>query len=366
MAGASAKKVARPSLTKKVTKDDEPEEQKTDSDRDGDTPPGRDSSPSSPRRTESDADGSGVGLATVASGDSEDKSGGDEKKDEDKWLREAISKTKIKRLKTLLRGFKFEDFDGLCSPMMEETPDDFELLALHLERLEVEALRHQKQNPEKAEDFKVVADKAVAAADNIITRINATELAAQFYMLPDPEATDESTKRKKLDERKGYLLAALFRKTRIIERSIPESKDGEEVAAKGDSKEETSSKEEGSAKSGEDEAFVHAMKELRRWISVDGRGFMPLIARSSVTKIASTTSEDLALFGAKREIRRKRYGAALKILDIFYGAPPFKQNFSEKGADLRLTVLSALGWDHAVDHEKRRKTVRFPTHWAVY
>ncbi len=84
---------------------------------------------------------------------------------------------------------------------------------------------------------------------------------------------------------------------------------------------------------------------------------MPLIARISVTRIASIidTSEDLALFGAKREIRRKRYGAALKILDIFYGDPPFKQNFSEKEADLRLTV-----------HEKRRNTVRFPTHWVLY
>ena len=209
-------------------------------------------------------------------------------------LAEEIRDLKVARLADLHDDP--ESFDRLADEILADWPDH---LPVYLERL---------RRLDGAD-----SDAVVAAADEVIDRIDQTALAAYFGVSideDDPEAQDEH---ERMVKRKGMLVEALGRKAGALLDKAEESGGDDAVSA-----------------------FDVAFDELRAW--------------------ADPTDDDHLSLSVRAERLHGRLGRALEMVEGGLAKPDADEELYE----VRLELLDELGWSQWVEYERRWDLIRFP------
>ncbi|CDF36771.1 unnamed protein product [Chondrus crispus] len=282
------------------------------------------------------------------------------------WFEEAVRKLKVKRLRSLLKRRKISEFEILYQSMEEKYPRDIELVLLGLEKLDVQGCSESRKNKGSDAHKEILKDLA-SKADKVISRMDACGIATHFGMMIDPESKEEACQRKKFEKKKGQLVEALFRKARAL-CELSNSDVSADMASTGigSSTEKDEYKGDESVAKAAPDDFENAIKQLCRWVTLDGKGSIPGSSRSATLRDGSVTNEDLLLLAAKREVRRKRCGVALKLMDTFYGALPSKTIESKEMSVFKETLLQTLEWEHLKEAEFCTRVMKFPNHRAPY
>eukprot|EP00178_Gracilaria_changii_P027653 TRINITY_DN899_c0_g1_i1.p1 TRINITY_DN899_c0_g1~~TRINITY_DN899_c0_g1_i1.p1 ORF type:complete len:1714 (-),score=192.31 TRINITY_DN899_c0_g1_i1:865-6006(-) len=292
--------------------------------------------------------------------------------DPDKWFEDAARKLRLKRLRSLLKESKFLAFDTLFTSLLVKYQEDTEFLLLNLERFDVNAARLYRKEG-LTDGFLESVDRVVQTADAICRNLNPTAVAAHFGMMIDTENSEEVSRRKQFETKKSQLIEATFRKARALcLSSLPH-----QIALAGDfiptDKQCTLiNGQHGSRSSSEnidkntDDRCEQAFKDLIRWVTLDGKGSMPGSSSKSEMCDGSATSEDLALLGALREVRRGQLGFALRILDNYYGGGSSRRIEALGVISFREALFRQLGWTHIADRERVYARVRHPMHFAPF
>ena len=200
-------------------------------------------------------------------------------------------------------------FESLAARLLKKDPDNLDVLQLVLHRLDT--IDHHRNR------LAVV----VAAADDLIEKVDQEALATELGRRADPENTEAAKRRKAAKRRREILVDALYRKGRALGyMKLPD------VIAKHPIADPEA----------HDKAFEANFAELRTWVD--------------------TTGEKYFLLHVRRERHLHRYGNALKLLNKYIGAsPPDYRHFKK-----RRDIYGELGWTHLWEYEKRRLVIRFP------
>ncbi|KAI0566974.1 Peptidase S8/S53 [Gracilaria domingensis] len=290
----------------------------------------------------------------------------------DKWFEDAARKLRLKRLRSLLKESKFSTFDTLCTSLREKYQEDTEFLLLNLERHDVHAARLYRKDG-LTDSFREIVDRIVQIADTISRNLNPTAVATHFGMMVDTENSEEVSRRKQFETKRAQLIEALFRKTRALCLcSLPNlttfasnsaATSVQSTAENGQHEDCSSSEHMG--KDTEDKC-EQAFKDLIRWVTLDGKGSMPGSSAKAEMRDGSTTSEDLALLGALREVRRGQLGFALRVLDNYYGGGSSRRTEAQIVITFREALFGRLGWTQLADRERDYARVRYPKHFAPF
>eukprot|EP00177_Eucheuma_denticulatum_P002969 GFKZ01005341.1.p1 GENE.GFKZ01005341.1~~GFKZ01005341.1.p1 ORF type:complete len:1189 (-),score=169.04 GFKZ01005341.1:297-3863(-) len=265
--------------------------------------------------------------------------------DPDQWFEEAARKLKVKKLRSVLKERKFGEFDRICEPMLKKYPEDNEILLLKMERFDVESCREHRRNG-LSDVFRKLSWQLLHSAEVLIERIDAEALAAHFGMMIDPESSSEMNQRKSFENKRNQLVEGLFRKCRTICHLSgwrDETKKGER-----------------------DAEFEKSLKDLGRWVSLDGNGHLGAWAGSGKMGDGTSTNEDLLLIVVGREEGRGRYGLALKLMENFYGSGSTKKAESIEMSQVREDLLVKLNWTHLAQTEVNSRVLRFPHGFTPY
>lgn len=286
-----------------------------------------------------------------------EKAGGDRtvEQNPDKWFEDAVRKLRVKRLRSLLKERKCDEFDKLYETMEEKYAEDVEILMLEIERLDVQSCGEYRKSG-ASEEYMKLAKKLVTKVDEVIERLDTTAVATHFGMMIDPDSSAEADQRKSFETRRNQLVEALFRKSRALLNMSWAAKQGklkEEGEEESDGNKET---EQG----WEMDDCNKCIKELGRWVSVDGKGSMPGATNEEKMKDGTVSSEDLLLLVVRKEERRNRFGMALKLMENFYGSAGSKRMESAEMIRMRERLFEKLGWSHLEETERNSKVLTFP------
>ena len=171
------------------------------------------------------------------------------------------------------------------------------------------------------EDRKKHLPKVVAAADAVIATIDEDRLATELGRRANPEDSEASDRRKKIERMRDDLVDALYRKGRALGyMELPDVIAEHPIA---DPEQH-------------DRDFEANFAELRKWVD--------------------TTEKDYVLLHIRRERRHKRFGNALKLLNELIAKSPSNYWHFKKRRD----IYEQLGWTHLHDNARRWLTIRFP------
>ena len=231
-------------------------------------------------------------------------------------LASRIRKLKLAELEHLAAtGKDWKKFASICGPMLKEKPADFDVLKLKLKFLD-----HVKYRKERL-------PKVVEAADAVLAQIDTSKLATHFGTNINPEDPKAVALRKKMESRRSLLRDTLYRKGRALGYM-----ELEEVIAKHPIAD----------KKAHNKAFESNFAELRKWADVEAKEYMLLCVR--------------------RDRRRKRYGAALKLLSKHIPGSTPNYWYIKKRRDL----FEQLGWKHLWQYERRHLIIGFPKAYAPF
>ncbi|CAN8073947.1 unnamed protein product [Agarophyton chilense] len=288
----------------------------------------------------------------------------------DKWIEDAARKLRLKRLRLFLKENKFQAFDALFASFLDKYQEDPEFLLLNLERHDVNAAKLYRTEGLTG-GFREAVERIEQVADAVCRILNPSAVAAHFGMMVDTENPDEVSRRKQFESKRSQLIEASFRKARALcLRSLPyqSSLAGQVMdrtdqgsGGNGQCHDTSSSPNENGKKSMHADGCEQAFKDLIRWVTLDGKGSLPGSSKSEVCD-GSTTSEDLALLGALREVRRGQLGFALRILDTYFGSGSSKKPEAQSIVRFREALFRKLRWTYLADRERVYARVRFPMH----
>lgn len=265
--------------------------------------------------------------------------------DPDQWFEEAARKLKVKKLRSVLKEKKFGEFDRICEPMLKKYPEDNEILLLRIERFDVESCWEHRRNG-LSEEYRKLSWQLLHSAEVLIERIDAEAVAAHFGMMIDPESSSEMIQRKSFENKRNQLVEGLFRKCR----TVCHLSAWRDETKKGD----------------RDAEFEKSLKDLGRWVSLDGKGHLGGWSGSGKMGDGTSTNEDLLLIVVGREEGRGRYGLALKLMENFYGVGSSKKAESIEMSQVREELLGKLGWTHLAEGEVCSRVLRFPRSFTPY
>lgn len=292
--------------------------------------------------------------------------------DPDKWFDNAVRKLRLKKLRSLLKDGKFESFDAVFNSLPEKCGGDVEFMMANLERYDLESAKMYRTEGVTS-TFRERVIRIVEIADAISSNLDPFSVATHFGMLIDTENSEDVSKRKQFEIKRTQLIEAAFRKARAlclrnaachpgVSEGMPSTSD-ELTGVNGERHEGTESDRSGNE---EDDASDQAFKELARWVTLDGKGTMPGSSSRSDMCDGSTTSEDLALLGARREVRRGRPGFALRVLDNYYGSGSSRKTEAQAVLRFREAIYKELGWIYLAEEERSYAKVRYPLHHAPF
>ncbi|KAG9146521.1 hypothetical protein Leryth_023879 [Lithospermum erythrorhizon] len=237
-------------------------------------------------------------------------------------LEEEVRDAKIKVLSSLSQGTDEEqsEWKKLSISLKEEYPKYTPLLAKILEGLLTQS---------NADDDVHLYEEIIDAADEVVSSIDKDELAKYFAHKSDPEEEGAETTKKKMESTRDQLVEALYQKGMALA----------EIELLKDEKVDTGNDAQAASHTAtQPDSFEENFKELRKWVDIKSSKYGSLLVI--------------------RERRCGRLGTALKVLNDMIqddGEPPKKKLF-----ELKLSLLSEIGWNHLVTYEKQWMYVRFP------
>jgi hypothetical protein len=289
----------------------------------------------------STASDASAGTQQVASGgkdaDGHQCPATDPVEEDSKWLDTTMNNLRMKALRGFLKDNKLADFDRICSSMSDDSSSDCDFLLLKLQRLDA-ALWGGGSVCSNARMEAVGA--VVRTADDLLARLNPTEVAAHFGLRNiELEKTEEM---KEMELKKAMIVAALFRKARALF--------------------DTMGDDEHDANEEEAEVRDMAFDELQRWHKMDGKSFLSdgVNMLGETGSVACIRAEDFMMFAAKRHKMRGCPALALRAVDSYLGSSHADGVASRRVAEARLHILKELKWDHFVNYEEQALPLRFP------
>ena len=222
-------------------------------------------------------------------------------------LAEEIRDLKVARLGKLHGEDEADAFDALAAEVLDKWPDHLPVLMAQLKRAD------RKKGEGETEAI-------VTAADRVIEQIDREELAAFFGVSDDNDDPDATRRREQMNEEKGLLVEALFRKARALLHAAEQGGDEEDGIA----------------------AFDAAFDDLRRWADAGAKKYLAL--------------------GVGAERLHGRLGEALALVNKRVGASPLEREPYER----RIELLEELGWDDWAELERRWLLRRFPKEYPPF
>lgn len=217
----------------------------------------------------------------------------------------AVRKALLERLRNWPVDGSAEAFEDAFREFIQQFPDDLDAWQVRLQWLDT--VSHRKERLRQIVD----------AADEVLQRINEDELARN---LGQP-GSGRTAERKRAQERLKVLTDALYRKGRALGyMELPDV-----VAEQPISDPEA-----------HDKAFEETFAELQKWVD--------------------TTDAEYVLLHVRRERRKDRYGAALKLLNEQIQRTDDEYWYFKKRRD----IYEKLGWEHAYEREWGRVLQMFP------
>jgi hypothetical protein len=259
--------------------------------------------------------------------------------DDAKWVEDAVKDLRMKALRGFLKDSKLADFDRMSRSVADALSSDTDYLLLKLQRLDANLCSGKGGSMDAKQ---AAVDDLVGAADNLLARLDAKEIAAHFGVRSvDSEKTDE---RREFEAKRAMLVAALFRKTRALFSVVSGGGDGEQAARP------------------EDDGREKSFNELQRWQKMDGKSFVTeaAIKLGEPGSVACIAAKDLMMLAARRHTLRGCHALALQTLDAYLGSSLADSVASRELADLRLDMLRALNWKHVAMYEEHGILLRFP------
>lgn len=259
--------------------------------------------------------------------------------DDSKWLEDAMKDFRMKALKSYLKDSKLVEFDRMCRSMPDNALSDCDFLLLKLQRVDA-TLCGGGGSPDGTRQEAVQA--VVSAADELLARLNAPEIAAHFGLRSiDSEKSEET---KEMERRKTMIIAALFRKSRALHTP------GRSIAGQHD--------DDGANNDSREKAF----DELQRWQKMDGKSFLSdnVTIMGESGSAACVSAEDFMLLVVNRHKMHDRYALALRTLMAYLNSSHAGDVTPRRLADLRLHLLQDLKWHHIVASEKQGLPLRYP------
>lgn len=261
-----------------------------------------------------------------------------------KWVDTILKKARVKQLKTLLNEQKTDRFLSLYEIVKSKHGEDIDIMMLRLSQVDREAC-NKFASISSLEDIRKFAKETAEIADRIRGKLDPSAIAAHFAFNVDTSDDDAVALQKTFEKKRQHYIEASFRKARCL--SL--------VAVLGCFGRGDESENE------DKEKFETSMKELGKWVTLDGKGHMPGMPILGVSP-GTTSDEDLTIVSARREAVRGRYGCALQVIDQFYGPNGTKRPEALTALLLKIDVLKELGWDHIAEREWEYRSVRFPKH----
>ncbi len=218
-----------------------------------------------------------------------------------------------RRLTELRLSKRKDEFDELAKSILAEHKRDLPTLIERLKMLD-------------DDDRKQRLPKIVAAANAVIKRIPQKQLAIQFGSRPNGDDPKAMAERKAWEEKKSWLVDALYRKGRAIAyMDLPRKPGDPKVIPK-----KPADKEARAA------LFEENYLELQRWVDM--------------------TEPTYVLLNIRRERRNDRPASALKLLEDLLKKQPTRALLYKKRGDL----FDELDWEHWRANADAWKIIRFP------
>jgi hypothetical protein len=224
-------------------------------------------------------------------------------------LSKAIRNVRLAHLKQVGSKGKREDFDKALDAVLKDYPD---YLPIHAERLAF--LDHESRRKEQLSDV-------VAAADEILKRIDPVGLRNYFASKAQPKTGEERTQHQDFSLQRDLLIDTLYRKGRALGyMELPD------VVAKHPIADPEK----------HDKAFEDNFAELRKWVN--------------------TSDEEYYLLEVRRERRKGNFAKALAVLGSHLDENGPQERLYKKRRDL----YESLGWEHLAEPESIWLRLRFP------
>jgi len=222
-----------------------------------------------------------------------------------KPLSEQILQLKIEQLRHM-SATAGKPAEMLLADILKESPGNLDVLTADLERLDTLA------------DRKKHLAKVVAAADRVLSEIDAKALAA-YYGVKHHDGN--AAVQRQMARHRDVLINTLYRKGRAIGyMELPE------VVAKHPITD----------KKQYDKAFEQNFSQLRQWVD--------------------TTGKDYVLLHIRWQRRNKKYGQALQLLNKLIDSSPVTFWYHKKRRD----VFVSLGWEELAAYESNWMLIHFP------
>lgn len=262
-----------------------------------------------------------------------------------RWVDMTLRKARMTQLKTFLNEQKTDRFKYLYDIVKIKHGEDTDVLMLALVWADREACK-MFSSENAIDEIRKHVHKVTELSDRIRGKLDPIAIAGHFAFKLDTSESGAIASRKSFEKKRQDYIEALFRKARGL--SLVVAYDG--------------FKPDGGAENDIEEEFEKTMKELGKWVSLDGKGHMPGMATSGISS-TTISDEDLAIVSARREAMRGRYGCALQVLGQYYNpTATTKKAEASIAISLQIDILKALKWDHLVERELEYRLVRFPQH----
>ena len=286
----------------------------------------------------------------------------DERTDLEK-LAEDVRDLRVKRL-AALGDDEQAAFDEIAAAVLADWPDHLPVFAARLHRIDRD--NRDEHLPE-----------IVAAADEIIQRIDTTALAEHYGIKLDEDDPAAKKTRKDMDERKDALLDALYRKGRAMSYMLTDLREAAEAKQAGDANQSATaadvSKATGQSAANGNAAKSAAASASSGEVSSAGEDASAAADRPAIpwdeptlrqmfednfqalARWVDTTQKDYVLLHIARERLHGRQGEALQLLNKRIADGPEKRLYEK-----RIGLLKDLGWRHWADYEQRWQLLRYP------
>jgi hypothetical protein len=229
-----------------------------------------------------------------------------------KSLKEAVQNAKLAQLDRIPFETKRTEYDRLAAEILAEKPGFLPVLIASLKRLD--DVRYRKQR----------LPEVVAATDAILSKIDPRKLALHFGT---NSPASQAKEHKQMLKRRDLLTDTLYRKGRAL--GYMELPDVIKEHPISDPK-------------SHDLAFEKNFAELQKWVD--------------------TTSTKYMLLHVRRDRRKKRFGAAIQLLNKHIPNSEPNYWYIKKRRDL----FEQLGWQHCWEYEKRWLVIAFPKSFAPF
>ncbi|GAX82749.1 hypothetical protein CEUSTIGMA_g10175.t1 [Chlamydomonas eustigma] len=320
-----------------------------------------------PAKASSDKNASVASQSSPEGGADKADSSGTEgvKNPAEEALNTALRDAKIKFLKDMKLGGKGPEadqnqavYDAILSELKSAYPKHLPLLQEHLKKMD--SLESSQRNTVAG------LTAVILASDEVISSVDKQEIAC-VLAIKCPEDTPEAKKAKKdNEERRSALVDALQRKCiallELEQVSMAPVDDSPPVDMPAIAVDANEDKQQGLAdgslvggsdatagtagihahvvQQGKEDEFKVAFTQLREWVD-------------------TATDVQYALLHAKAELKAKRFVCSLQAIDKGLSEDSVKSNHKEL-QELKMQVLTTLGWDHLKRAEEEAMHVKFP------